>query len=100
MERNINVREIHQLAASCTPPPGTWPETQACALAGNQTSDPLLYRPLLNPLSYTSQSILWSFFKMYILFHIKLKETLKMLLNTKLVCKNQSDFYIPAKVIN
>ena len=34
---------------------GTWPTTQACALTGNQTSDPLLHRPVLNPLSHTSQ---------------------------------------------
>ena len=34
---------------------GTWPATQACALTGNQTSDPVVYRPVLNPLSYTSQ---------------------------------------------
>ena len=34
---------------------GTWPRTQAYALTGNQTGDPLVRRPLLNPLSYTSQ---------------------------------------------
>ena len=34
---------------------GTWPVTQACSLTGNQTSDPLVHRPLLNPLSHTSQ---------------------------------------------
>ena len=34
---------------------GTWPTTQACALTGNQTSDPLVCRPALNPLSHTSQ---------------------------------------------
>ena len=33
----------------------TWPATQACALTGNQTSNPLVHRPALNPLSYTSQ---------------------------------------------
>ena len=38
-----------------TPPLGTWPAAQACALTGNQTSDPLLCRPALNPLSHTSQ---------------------------------------------
>ena len=25
---------------------GTWPATQACALTGNPTSDPLVHRPL------------------------------------------------------
>ena len=34
---------------------GTWPATQACALTGNQTSDPLVCRLALNPLSHTSQ---------------------------------------------
>ena len=50
MERNINVR----LPLSC-PLLGTWPEIQACALTGNQTRDPLVCRPALNPLSYTNQ---------------------------------------------
>ena len=35
---------------------GTWPETQACALIGNRTSDPLVCRLALNPLSHTSHS--------------------------------------------
>ena len=30
-------------------------DSQARALTGNQTSDPLVYRLALNPLSYTSQ---------------------------------------------
>ena len=34
---------------------GTWPATQACALSGNQTSDPLVRRLVLNPLTHTSQ---------------------------------------------
>ena len=34
---------------------GTWPATQACALTENRTSDPLVRRPALNSLSYTSQ---------------------------------------------
>ena len=34
---------------------GIWSTTQACALIGNQTGDPLVHRPMLNPLSYTSQ---------------------------------------------
>ena len=34
---------------------GTWPATQACALTGNQTGDPLVHRLALNPLSCTSQ---------------------------------------------
>ena len=34
---------------------GIWPATQACALTGNWTGDPLVLRPALNPLSHTSQ---------------------------------------------
>ena len=49
-ERNINV----WLPLEC-PLLGTWPTTQACALTGNITSDPLVHRPALNPLSHTSQ---------------------------------------------
>ena len=34
---------------------GTWPTNQACVLSGNRTSDPLVHRLVLNPLSHTSQ---------------------------------------------
>ena len=34
---------------------GSWPATQACALIENQTSDPLVCRLALDPLSHTSQ---------------------------------------------
>ena len=34
---------------------GTWPATQACTLTGNQTSDLPVHRPVLIPLSHTSQ---------------------------------------------
>ena len=37
---------------------GTWPATQACALTGNQTSDLLIRKPALNPLSHTSQGFI------------------------------------------
>ena len=49
-ERNINV----WLPLMC-PLLGTWPTTQACAMTGNQTGDPLVHRPAVNPLSYASQ---------------------------------------------
>ena len=55
-ERNINV----WLPLAC-PQLGMWPTTQACALTGNQTSDPLLFRLALNSLSHTSQSSCTSF---------------------------------------
>ena len=38
---------------------GTWPATQARALTGNQTSDPLVHRSAVNPLSHTSQGKLF-----------------------------------------
>ena len=49
-ERNINV----WLPLVC-PQLATWPVTQACALTRNQTGDPLIRRPVLNPLSHISQ---------------------------------------------
>ena len=49
-ERNISV----WLPPMC-PLLGTWPATQACALTGNRTSDPLVRRLAFNPLSHTSQ---------------------------------------------
>ena len=31
---------------------GTWPTTQACALTGNGSGDPLVHSPVLNPESH------------------------------------------------
>ena len=45
-EKNINV---------WLPPTHPLLATQACALTGNQTGDPLVRRPTLSPLSHTSQ---------------------------------------------
>ena len=36
---------------------GTWPTTQAYALTGSRTDNPLVLRPVLSPLSYTSQGV-------------------------------------------
>ena len=51
-KRNINVSVrllfMHPLLE-------TWLETQAYTLTGNQTGDPLVCRPALNPLSHTGQ---------------------------------------------
>ena len=49
-ERNSNV----WLLLVC-PLVGTWSTTQACALTGNRTGDPLVCRQAFNPLSHTSQ---------------------------------------------
>ena len=35
---------------------GTWPTTQEGALTRDRTSDPLVCRPSINPLSHTSQA--------------------------------------------
>ena len=49
-ERNINVWLLltHPLLE-------TWPTTQACTLTGNLTCNPQVHRPMVNPLSHTSQ---------------------------------------------
>ena len=49
-ERNINMWLLLM-----HPPLGTQPTTQACALTGNRTGNPLIYRSVLTPLWYTSQ---------------------------------------------
>ena len=58
-ERNVNV-----WLPLTGPLLGTWPATKAYALTGNRTSNPLVLRPVLNPLSHTSQgiSIIFSLF--------------------------------------
>ena len=48
-ERNITV----WLPLAC-PPLGAWHATQACALTGNRTNEPLLPRRALNPLRCTN----------------------------------------------
>ena len=55
-EGNINVW-LHLVR----PLLGTFPATQARALTGNPTCDPLVHRPALNPLSYTSQDLIFQF---------------------------------------
>ena len=53
--RSIDVWEIHHLVASHTPPTRVLAHTQACALTGNRTGNPLVHRLVLNSLSHTSQ---------------------------------------------
>ena len=54
--------EKHQCVfVSRCPQLGAWPTTQACGLTENQTSDTLVHRPALNPLSHTSQGSQSSF---------------------------------------
>ena len=49
-ERNINV-----CLPLVRPQLDTWPATQAYALTRNRTGNPLVCRPVLSPLSHTSQ---------------------------------------------
>ena len=67
-ERNINV----WLPLMC-PKLGTWPATQECSLTRNWTGDPLVCRPALNPLSYTSQGQIQLFLdrKYYVRFDVR-----------------------------
>ena len=62
-QRNINV----WLPPDC-PPLGAWPATQSCTLTGNQTSNPLVHRPVLNPLNHTSQG--WFFLFILLILYI------------------------------
>ena len=55
------VRYIDQLPLA-HPQLGSWPATQACALTGNRTTDSLVHRLELNPLSHTSQGFFLFFF--------------------------------------
>ena len=52
-------RDISVWLSLVHPQLGTWPTTDACVLTGNQTSDPVVRRPVFNPLSHTSQGILF-----------------------------------------
>ena len=66
MERNISV----WLPLAC-PLLGTWPATQAYSLTGNRTGDPVVHRPILNPLSLTSQGSLKILMLLYTVFFIQ-----------------------------
>ena len=51
---------------------GTWPTSQACALTGNRTDDPLVYRLALNPLSHMSQGNMQEFLSLSNKFYQKM----------------------------
>ena len=44
---------------------GTWLATQACALTGNRTGNPLVRRLALDPLSHTSQGSIFNFITLF-----------------------------------
>ena len=68
------------------PSPGTWPATQTCALTGNRTSNPLVLRLALNPLSHTSQG--WNFF---------LDSSLRRIVKSKAVSTGVTDVWLEDK---
>ena len=56
LERGGREGEKHQcVVASGAPPTGDLAHNPTCARTGNPTGDPLVCRPVLNPLSHTSQ---------------------------------------------
>ena len=60
-EGGRKTRKHQCVVASHMPPTGNL-ATQACALTGNQTSNPLVHRLTVNPLSYASQGNKFNFF--------------------------------------
>ena len=54
------------VASHVRPLLGTWPTTQACAMTGNQTGDPLVFRLALDPLIHTDQGMS---------YHLKITDT-------------------------
>ena len=71
-ERREKEEERRQyMAASCVPSTlGTWPTTQACGLTRNGTSDPLVHRLTLNPLSHTSQGTIYIYIYIFLYIYI------------------------------
>ena len=53
--RETSIRNINVWLPLTGSQLGTWPAPQACALTGTQTGDLSVCRPVLNPLSHTSQ---------------------------------------------
>ena len=89
-ERNISVWLPHTHPLS-----GTWPATQACALTGYRNSDPLVCRPVLNPLSHTSQGA-FSFFKdslCMVLLETLLISTNSLLKYVWMMCYDSNSLY-------
>ena len=62
---------------------GTWPTAQACALTGNQTSDPFIHRLALNRLSHITQGDFLNLFLMLgplLIYSLSVINYLKMLI--------------------
>ena len=77
-ERNIHVWGKYQLVASHTPRLRIGPATQACVLTGSRTSNLLVQRPALNPLSHTSQGPWkWILVHVFVRFNILIKSQIR-----------------------
>ena len=77
-ETSMCERYIDQLPL-VPPQLGTWPATQACALTGNWTGDLLVLRPVLNPLSYTSQGSKYPLFIFIFWYAVIFKKAIKLI---------------------
>ena len=76
---------------------GTWPTTQVCALTGNRTSDPLVCKLALSPLSHTNQGFLETFSSTLLLLSILLSSALNgILIDLSFI----SHFYIPRTMVS
>ena len=71
-ERRETERERHQCVVTSHMHTllGTWPATQAWALTGNRTGDPLVGSPALNPLSQSSHGKSYFFYLTYFYYKI------------------------------
>ena len=66
--------KYHCVVASPTPSTGDLAATQACALTGNQTSDPLVCSQVLSPPRHTSQSRELTFCKTFLSVFLILRQ--------------------------
>ena len=80
----------------CAPCWGLGPLTQACALAGNQTGYLMVLRPMLNSLSYTSQSrSVYLFSPFWLKYFLKIGVYSQSELNLNLeVHREGTEFYL------
>ena len=62
LEKGKEKEEKHPCVVASPVPPTGHLATQACALTRNWNSNPLVHRPAFNPLSHTSQGLLYNEF--------------------------------------
>ena len=79
------------------PPPQTWPATQACVPAGNQTSDPSVLRLAPRPLSHTSQGWITIFLIYSLLFLFRSTILCQYILGVSLINRVRVNFSIQSE---